>query len=136
MQAAWPVGLMAALTACSAPLAPSCASGLGQPMLVFDLFFGEAIQGRADVTGAEWMEFVNATVAANLPEGYTVFDAAGEWTNPRTHRTVKEATKVLLVALPDSPASLAAVNSIRTAYQARFHQQLVGMTVEHACGTF
>jgi hypothetical protein len=34
------------------------------------------------------------------------------------------------------PESLAAINRIRTAYQIQFHQQLVGMTVGYACGTF
>ncbi len=56
--------------------------------------------------------------------------------NPMTHRTIKEATKVLVVALPEVPASLAAINRIRTAYQITFHQQLVGMTVEAGCGEF
>ena len=56
--------------------------------------------------------------------------------NPITHKTIKEGTKVLLVALPDAPDSLAAVNRIRGNYQIKYHQQLVGMTVEHACGAF
>jgi hypothetical protein len=38
--------------------------------------------------------------------------------------------------LPTAPDSLAAVNRIRTEYQVRFRQQLVGMTVEQACGSF
>jgi len=63
-------------------------------------------------------------------------DAAGAWMSPISHQTVKAATKVLLVALPDRPASLAAVNRVRTAYEGRFHQQLVGITVTPACGSF
>ena len=80
--------------------------------------------------------FLDRTITANLPNGYTILDASGGWMNPVTHKTVKEPTKVLLVALPDVPDSLTAVNRIRTAYQIDFHQQLVGMTIQSGCGTF
>ena len=116
----------------------ACPAGLGQPMqvFVFDLFFGRAIAGRNDLTENEWQGFLDDTVAVNLPDGYTVMDASGAWMNPITHKTIKEPSNVILVALPDSPDSLEAVNRIRTAYQVRFHQQLVGMTVTPACGSF
>jgi hypothetical protein len=105
-------------------------------MAVFTLYLGESIPGRDDLTDKEWRAFLDDTVTGNLPNGYTVFDANGGWMNPATHATVRENTKVLLVALPDGPDSLAAINRIRTAYQTQYRQQLVGMTVEHACGTF
>jgi hypothetical protein len=130
------ISAIASLGGCAPPTDQSCAPGLGPPVAVFTLFLGEAIPGRADLTDAEWQTFLDTTVTANLPNGYTVFDAKGGWMNPITHKTVKEATKVLLVALPEIPDSLAAINRIRTDYQIRFHQQLVGMTVGHACGSF
>jgi hypothetical protein len=128
--------MVAFLAGCATQPGPSCAPGYGMPVAVFTLFFGEAIPGRDDLTDQEWLGFLGSTISANLPNGYTVFDAAGGWMNPKTRTTVKERTKVLLVALPEGPESLAAVNRIRSDYQVRFHQQLVGMTVEPACGTF
>lgn len=113
-----------------------CAPGLGPPVAIFTLFMGEAIPGRDDLTETEWQAFVDDTVTANLPNGYTMFDASGGWMNPITHKTIKEATKVLLVAMPEVPASLAAIDRIRTAYKIQFRQQVVGMTVEQACGIF
>ena len=104
--------------------------------MVFTLFMGRAIPGRDDLTDDEWQAFLDDTVTANLPHGYTLFDADGGWMNPITRQTVKQRTKVLLVALPEAAASLAAINRIRNVYQRRFRQQLVGMTVEHGCGTF
>ena len=68
----------------------------------------------------------------NLPNGYTVHEGYGAWMNPITHKTIREATVILRVALPDTPDSLAAVNRIRTEYQVRFRQELVGMTVTQA----
>lgn len=105
-------------------------------MRVFDLFFGRSIPGRGSLTDKEWDEFLDKVVTPNLPNGYTVLNATGAWMNPATHKTIHETTKLLRVALPDSPDSLAAVNRIRTAYQLQFHQQLVGMAVQLGCATF
>jgi hypothetical protein len=136
LKAAYVGGVMAVLAGCAGQPRQSCAPGFGSPVLVADLFFGEAIRGRGDLTDREWLQFLDDTVAVNLPDGFTVFDAAGGWMDPVTHRTTREAAKVLLTALPDTQASLEAVDRLRSAYQVRFHQQLVGMTVEHACGSF
>jgi hypothetical protein len=91
-------------------------------MAVFTLDLGEAIRGQA--------------VTPAVPDGYTVLDGNGAWRSPTTGTTAREATKILLVALPDTPDSLAAINRIRAAYQTEFDQLLVGMTVEQACATF
>jgi hypothetical protein len=116
-------GLIAPLVGCAASPDTTCPPGLGQRMLVFDLFFGRAIPGRDDLTDQEWQTFLTDTVTVNLPDGYTVLDAAGAWMNPTTQKTVSEATKVILVALPDKPGSLDAVNRVRTAYQVRLSHQ-------------
>jgi len=101
-----------------------------------EVLVGKAIAGRGDLTDKEWLRFLDDTITVNLPNGYTVMDADGAWMNPVTHKTIKEATEVLLVALPDTPGSLASVNRTRTEYQIKYRQQRVGMTVEHACGAF
>jgi hypothetical protein len=130
------VSIVLSLSGCAGPGAPSCASGLGARMMLYTLYFGKAISGRGDLTDTEWQMFLDGTITANLPNGYTIFDATGAWMNPVTHKTGKENTKVLIVALPDGPGSLTAINRVRTAYQTEFHQQLVGMTVQSGCGTF
>jgi hypothetical protein len=129
---------LALLTACAPPPGgpARCTPALGPPMLVFDLFFGRAIPARTILTEAEWQGFLNTVITPNLPNGYTVLDAYGAWMNPITRHTIEEPTKLLLVALPDDADSLAAISRIRTAYQVQFHQQLVGMTVQPACGSF
>ncbi len=126
--------LIASLSGCAARTRPECAPTLGPSVAVFTLFLGRSIPDRDDLTDKEWQGFLDTTVTPNLPNGYTVFDADGAWMNPITHKTIEEATKVLVVALPEVPASLAAINRIRTAYKTRFDQQLVGMTVAQACG--
>jgi hypothetical protein len=130
------VGLIVSLGGCAGPIHSPCAPGVGAPMAVFTLYLGRAIPGRGDLTDKEWLSFLDDTVTPDLPNGYTILDANGAWMNPITRKTVKEGTKVLVAALPETPNSLVAVNHIRTDYQIKFHQQLVGMTVEQACGTF
>jgi hypothetical protein len=127
--------LVSGLSACG-PARQTCEPGLGIPNSLFALYFGTAIRGRADLTRQEWQEFVDDTITPNLPNGYTVLDARGVWRSQKTHTTVSESTKVLLVALPNNPDSLGAINRIRAEYQVRFHQQLVGMIVQTACATF
>jgi hypothetical protein len=129
-------GLVFGLGGCTEHGERSCAPGQGVPMAVFTLFFGENIPGRANLTEQEWQLFLDNTVSANLPLGYTVLDAHGAWMNPATHRTIQEPSKVVVAALPDAPASLASIDRVRTGYQLQFQQQLVGMTVEHACAAF
>jgi Protein of unknown function (DUF3574) len=130
------VCMIAGLGGCAVQAGQSCAPGFGSPVEVFTLFLGKSIPGRGELTDSEWRAFLDTIVTANLPNGYTLLDGNGGWMNPGTHQTVREGTKVLLVALPESPDSLTAVNRIRTAYQVMYQQQLVGMTVEHACGEF
>ena len=131
------VGALAAcLGACAEPDRTHCTAGFGVPVSLFTLYFGKAIPGRGDVTDNEWQSFLDDTIAANLPNGYTVLDANGGWMNPITRKTVKEATKVVVVALPEVADSRASIDRVRKSYQVRFRQQLVGVTVEHACGAF
>jgi hypothetical protein len=124
------------LGACAVPTRQLCAPGMGAPMTTFTLYLGKAISGRGDLTEKEWQSFLDDTVTADLPNGYTILDASGAWMNPITRKTINEASKVLIVALPETPDSLMAVNRIRRDYQIKFHQQLVGMTVERVCGAF
>jgi hypothetical protein len=126
------VGLLVA--ACAAP--PSCPSLAGTPMLEYHLFFGRNVSGRAPLADAEWADFAALVITPNLPAGFTAFDASGQWQNPNTHRIVAEPTKVLIVAVPDTPAGAAAITAIENAYKAEFHQQSVGTTVAPVCAAF
>ena len=53
-------------------------------MLVAELFFGRDIPGRAPLNETEWRAFAADTVTPNFPDGFTSFDAEGQWRNPAT----------------------------------------------------
>jgi hypothetical protein len=56
--------------------------------------------------------------------------------HPATRRISSERTKVLVVAVPDTAASAAAIAAIKDAYRTQFHQQSVGTTIHPVCGAF
>ncbi|HYZ22297.1 MAG TPA: DUF3574 domain-containing protein [Rhodopila sp.] len=126
--------LPAVLSACATQNRPECAAGT--PALVFHLYFGKSIPGRAELAEREWQSFLEASVTPALPGGYTVLEAEGAWMSPHSHRTIREHTKVLVVALPDSSESWTAVNQVRASYQAKFRQQLVGLIASKGCADF
>jgi len=100
-------------------------------MLEYQLFFG-----RAHITDQEWVEFAARVVTPNLPDGFTAFDADGQWLNPDTRRISQERTRVIVVAVPDTPVARSAIAQIKDEYRQRFHQISVGTVVHPVCGAF
>lgn len=117
-------------------IAEKCPRSSGGPLLVFELFLGRSMPSSGEVTDRDWDAFINKVVTQALPQGFTVYDAAGGWMSPVTHKTIHEPTKVLMAAMPDSPGSFVAIERVRNDYRIMFHQQAVGMTVTRACGAF
>ena len=105
-------------------------------MLEYHLFFGRDIAGRPALTDPEWADFVKRVVTPHLPDGFTAFDADGQWMNPATHHIAKERTKVIIVALPNAPEAASAIAAVSDAYRAHYRQQSVGRTVHPVCGSF
>ena len=118
------------LAGCTPPPSP-CARLGGVRMLEYQLFFG-----RGSVSDHAWTDFTAGVVTPHLPDGFTVVDADGQWMNPATHRIGSERTKVIVVAVPDTPASAAAIAAIKDAYRTQFHQQAVGTVIHPVCGAF
>jgi hypothetical protein len=75
-------------------------------MLEYELFFGRSIPGRSALTDREWAEFATHVVTPRLPDGFTAFDAEGQWMNPTTHRIIAERTKIIVAAVRAIPAAI------------------------------
>ena len=105
-------------------------------MVVYDLFFGRNIEGRAPVSDVEWAAFVDRVITPNLPDGFTVFDGYGQWRNPATGAIVRDPTKILMVAVPSNRGASQAIDAVKKAYEKEFNQQSVGMIVHAACAGF
>jgi hypothetical protein len=119
------------LAACTAP-GPPCLAG-GAPSLRAELFFGLTRPGGAPVTDAEWHDFLAQEVTPRFPEGLTVLDAQGQWLDPQTRRETHEPSRVIVVLAAPAQATLDSLAAVARAYDARFDQQAVYVSVAPAC---
>ena len=70
-----------------------------------------------------------------LPNGFTVLDGRGQWREHDGAPIVREATKVLVVALADE-RERAGLAEIEQAYKRRFSQKSVLTITKPACVRF
>lgn len=106
------------------------------PMLLVKLYFGQSMEGGREVSPRDWQQFLSNTVTPHLPDGFTVYDAEGQWADAKTHSVARERTKVVEVAAPDTPALRKDIAEIASRYRAAFHQRSVGVVTEASCGQF
>jgi Protein of unknown function (DUF3574) len=126
----------ALLSACTTVHEPACEAATGNPMRVYQLYFGRNIKSGGFVSDQDWSAFQRSVITRELPDGYTILDAEGAWAAPNGQRTMTDPTKVVIVALPIGPAGLAAATRTRLEYQRQFSQDLVGMISYSGCGLF
>jgi hypothetical protein len=120
----------------AASMAASCPLAYEKPMVEAQLFFGRDIAGRAPVSDAQWTDFVAAVLAREFPDGFTVSDGNGEWRNPVFNAVVREPSKIVVIAAPQSPDFAKRLQAVTDAYRTRFHQQSVGVITHDVCASF
>lgn len=131
--------LLAALLLAAAPAwadPPACPFPGQTPMLVVQLFFGQSIKGVGLVSRRAWDEFVADTITPSLPDGFTVYDARGQYLDKDTNAIGREPTEVVVVAGADTPDFRAHVAHVADAYRRRFRQGAVGLVSLPGCGAF
>ena len=130
--------LALALLLAAAPAAAQepCPFAGQRPMLVVELFFGQTIRGRGLVSTRSWQRFLAETVTPALPDGFTVYNAYGQWRDGRTGAIGREGTKVVVVAAEDTAELRARVAGVAEAYRRRFDQRSVGVLTQRGCGAF
>lgn len=105
-----------------------------------ELYFGlaRADQGQqgARATEADWQGFLDREVTPRFPDGLTVFDAYGQWLDRRRDSPARLRTKVLVILHEDTPGNRAAIDAIRLAWKAAWHDQSVLLVTERADVSF
>ena len=119
-------GSVAAATVALAGCMQSCPAGLARMQSV-QLFFGGSLAEPA------WSEFAAATLTPAYPDGFTTYDAAGQWRDPATGRLVREHTRVVQAF---GAGALARSANVVAAYRKRFSQQSVGVVEGQSCAGF
>jgi hypothetical protein len=114
----------------------SCPLAGQKPMIVVQLFFGLSVPHRGPVTAKEWSSFLRQTVTPRFPDGFTVYDAYGQSWNPATRSVGRERTKVVLIAIDDTPPARAKIAEVADQYRGTFHQRSVGILTSPSCGAF
>ena len=97
--------------------------------------FGRHAGDQPDVSDADWRAFLDEEVTPRFPDGLTVVDAVGQWRS-RTGAIDREASKVLMIALPGRPDDRARLDAVREAYKRRFQQEAVMLVERAACVAF
>jgi hypothetical protein len=115
---------------------PSCPLSNEKPMLVTQLFFGLSIKGRGPITRGEWTAFVRRNVAPRFPDGFTVYEAEGQWLDPASHSVVRENSKVMIIAAEDTAEVRTKIAEVSDLYRKAFHQQAVGVITRRECAAF
>ena len=116
--------------------APVCPFPGQTPKLVVQVFFGQNTAAHALVSRRAWQRFVADTITPALPNGFTIYDAYGQYLDKRTGSIGREATEVLVVAADDTPEFRARVAALTEAYRRRFDQISVGILTSLGCGVF
>lgn len=114
----------------------SCPLPGQRSMAVAQLFFGLSVRGRSPVSSSEWREFSASALTRYFPDGFTAYDASGQWMDPKAHHIIREPSKVVIVVAKDDTDFAKNVASVVDAYRAEFHQESVGIVTETACASF
>jgi hypothetical protein len=114
----------------------SCPFPEQKPMLVIQLFFGQRVPQGGQITAQQWRSFIEQTLTPHFPEGFTVYDAYGQWQRSDTHVVGREHTKVVMIAAADNPQVRDGIAQVTEEYRKQFHQQSVGVLTSPACGAF
>jgi len=118
----------------STPAFAACPAGQ-HAMVTARLYFGLMENGKR-IADSAWADFLARSVTPRFAAGFTVYEAAGQWRDPRTHVIGREPTRVIEIDAPDTRELRDRIAEIRNGYKARFHQQSVGLLTLPACGTF
>ena len=111
----------------------ACHPDVEKSAVFAQLFLGRDIPGRGPVTDDEWSGFVEGVITQHFPQGFTVFDADGQWQDQRTGSIGKERTKILIVSADDEPALYEKLSHVAQEYQRRFQQKSIRLITTATC---
>ena len=114
----------------------SCPVAGQSRMTMLKMYFGRSGASGAGMSDVAWNGFRDRVIAAQFPDGFALYDAAGAWRPGPDRPTAHERAGVLEVAVPEGADIAAKVAAVSDAYKAEFHQQSVGVVTFRACGAF
>lgn len=124
------------ILSCSSEAQTNPCPGGTESYTEYRLFFG---RGNADnprtVSDDDWSKFLEDTITVEFPDGLTVLDAYGQYTDP-SGTFIKEDTKVLIILVPPDNDSVSGIDRVIGEYKQRFDRSAVLRQVISACAAF
>lgn len=125
--------LLHVLTGCALLTQLQCAAP-EQAAMHYLLYFGTQMpSGR--VTASEWQEFLSTTITPRFAQGFSIWQAQGQWQDAQG-RSVQEASQVLSLLAPEQAEVEQALQAIIARYKVQFKQDSVLLVRSAACVTF
>ncbi|WP_367084756.1 DUF3574 domain-containing protein [Pseudomonas sp. HOU2] len=69
------------------------------------------------VSPTRWREFLDKEVTSRFPDGFTVFDAYGQWRDHGAKEPERLSTKVIVILHENNPQNATNIEAIRLAYK-------------------
>ncbi len=104
-------------------------------MRTAQLFFGRHITPDRAVSDAEFRRFVDEVLTPAFPAGLTILDGGGQWRGAE-NQLIREASKVVILVVPERPETDRKITAVREAYKARFQQESVLLVTQQSCVGF
>jgi hypothetical protein len=137
MRSPWPpiaaLACVSVVAACAAAPAPHCATG--QQAAIQDLVYFGTDKPTGRVTPEEWTQFLGEVVTPRFPQGFSVWQASGQWRSA-SGAIVQEPSYVLSLVHPPGVAVDQAIEELVASYKERFHQEAVLRVRSGACTSF
>lgn len=108
---------------------------VGDIMTQSTLYFGLNRPVGPEITTKEWQQFVDNDVTPRFREGLTVFNASGQWLG-NDGKLARESSKVLMLVHASDAESNRKIETLRSTYQSRFHQDSVMRVDQKVCVAF
>jgi len=104
-------------------------------MRTAQLFFGQNIGDKPGVSEADFRKFVDEELTPRFPGGLTVLEGGGQWKGDE-NKLIREASKVVVLVLPNGLDAGMKLNAARKAYKTRCKQESVMLVTQAACVGF
>jgi hypothetical protein len=100
--------------------------------LVTRMYFGLS-SPEGDISETQFRTFLDSAVTPRFPDGLTVYQAYGQWSDSGGGTAVKESSMVVEIVHTDTPHADSAIDRITGSYRAAFQQQSVLVVQVRPC---
>lgn len=123
-----------ALAGCATSEVPSTPGSPCASMVVARIYFGMQY-AKGTVGEGEWRAFVERSVTPRFPDGLTIYEASGQWSDAKG-QIVREPTRVVEIMHPEGAAPTQAIAAIAAAYKREYGQESVLVVRQRAEACF